>query len=67
VEVGKYADLVLLDAYPLYNIINKRKISGVFVNCQWLNSKKIDAMLPDLAKRNDADKDKYDWKKRKEY
>jgi hypothetical protein len=67
VEVGKYADLVLLDANPLDNISNTRKISGVFVNGQWLNSKKIDAMLSDLAKRNNANKDKYDWKKRKEY
>jgi len=67
VEVGKYADLVLLDANPLDNISNTRKISGVFVNGQWVSRKKIDAMLADLANRNDADKDKYDWKKRKEY
>lgn len=67
VEEGKFADLVLLDASPLDNISNTRKISGVFVNGQWLNSKKIDAMLSDLAKRNNADKDKYDWKKRKDY
>jgi hypothetical protein len=66
VEVGKYADLVLLDANPLDNISNTRKISGVFVNGQWVNRKKIDAMLSDLARRNTADKDKYDWKKRKE-
>ena len=67
VEVGKYADLVLLDANPLDNISNTRKISGVFVNGQWVSRKKIDATLADLANRNDADKDKYDWKKRKEY
>lgn len=67
VEVGKYADLVLLDANPLDNISNTRKISGVFVNGQWVNRKKIDAVLSDLANRNNADKDKYDWKKRKEY
>jgi imidazolonepropionase-like amidohydrolase len=67
VEEGKFADLVLLDANPLDNISNTRKISGVFVNGQWLNSKKIDVMLSDLAKRNNADKDKYDWKKRKDY
>jgi imidazolonepropionase-like amidohydrolase len=67
VEVGKYADLVLLDANPLNNISNTRKISGVFVNGQWVNRKKIDTMLSDLANRNNADKDKYDWKKRKEY
>jgi hypothetical protein len=67
VEVGKYADLVLLDANPLDNISNTRKISGVFVNGQWVNRKKIAALLSDLANRNKADKDKYDWKKRKEY
>ena len=67
VEVGKYADLLLLEANPLDNITNTRKISGVFVNGQWLNRKKIDTMLSNLAKKNAADKDKYDWKKRKEY
>jgi imidazolonepropionase-like amidohydrolase len=67
VEVGKYADLVLLDANPLINITNTRKISGVFVNGRWINRKEIDAKLSDLARRNTTDKDKYDWKKRKEY
>jgi hypothetical protein len=67
VEVGKYADLVLLDANPLQNIKNTRKIAGVFVNGKWLNKKKIDSMLSDLAKKNNAIKDRYDWKKRKEY
>jgi len=36
VEVGKYADLILLDANPLENIKNTRKISGVFVNGNWI-------------------------------
>lgn len=69
VEVGKYADLVLLDANPLDDISNTRKISGVFVNGRWVTRKKIDAMLSDLANRNNADKgkDKYVWKNRKEY
>jgi imidazolonepropionase-like amidohydrolase len=68
VEVGKFADLLLLDANPLDNISNTRKISGVFVNGKWMSRKKIDAMLSDLANRNNAaDKNKYDWKKRKEY
>ena len=67
VEVGKFADLLLLDANPLDNINNTRKISGVFVNGQWFNRKKIDAMLSDLAARNIVDKGKYDWSKRKEY
>ncbi len=67
VEVGKYADLILLDVNPLDDISNTRKISGVFVNGKWLNSKKINAMLSDLAKKNTVNKEKYDWKKRTEY
>lgn len=67
VETGKYADLILLDANPLDDISNTRKIAGVFVDGKWLNSEKINAMLSDLAKKNTANKDKYDWKKRKEY
>ncbi|HTE12513.1 MAG TPA: amidohydrolase family protein, partial [Chitinophagaceae bacterium] len=67
VEAGKYADLILLDANPLDDISNTRKIAGVFVNGKWLNSKTINAMLADLAKKNTADKDKYDWKKRTGY
>ncbi|HTE01970.1 MAG TPA: amidohydrolase family protein [Mucilaginibacter sp.] len=67
VEVGKYADLVLLDANPLDNISNTRKISGVFVNGRWLDKSRINAMLSDLSKRNTASKDKYDWSKRAKY
>jgi hypothetical protein len=67
VEVDKYADLVLLDANPLEDINNTRKISGVFVNGHWLNKIEIDAMLADLAARNNAMKDKYKWKNRREY
>lgn len=67
VEVGKYADLVLLDANPLDDVQNTRKISGVFFNGRWVDKEKIDTMLSDVAKRNAADKDKYDWKKRKEF
>jgi len=66
VEVGKFADLILLDANPLDDIKNTRKISGVFVNGQWVDKTKMDSMLTDLSKRNTANKDKYDWKKRRE-
>lgn len=64
VEVGKYADLVLLDANPLDDIANTRKISGVFVNGRWLHREKIVAMLNDLARRNTSSKDKFDWSRR---
>jgi cytosine/adenosine deaminase-related metal-dependent hydrolase len=64
VEVGKYADLLLLDGNPLDNISNTRKIAGVFANGYWIGKVKIDKMLSDLEKWNTANKDKYDWKKR---
>jgi imidazolonepropionase-like amidohydrolase len=67
VEAGKFADLVLLDANPLVNIGNTRKISGVFVNGLWVGSTRISAMLADLSKRNTASKNKFDWSKRGEY
>ena len=62
VETGKLADLILLDENPLTDIKNTRKIAGVFVNGNWLNKAKLNTMLSDLAKRNTADKDKFDWK-----
>lgn len=62
IETGKLADLLLLDENPLTDIKNTRKIAGVFVNGKWLDKAKINAMLSDLASRNTADKDKFDWK-----
>jgi imidazolonepropionase-like amidohydrolase len=62
IEIGKFADLILLDENPLTDIKNTRKIVGVFVNGKWLDKKKINTMLTDLAKRNTADIDKFDWK-----
>jgi adenine deaminase len=62
IETGKLADLVLLDENPLADIKNTRKIVGVFVNGKWLHKAKMNAMLSDLAKRNSANKDKFDWK-----
>jgi imidazolonepropionase-like amidohydrolase len=64
VEVGKYADLVLLDANPLDDIENTRRISGVFVNGRWLDRQKIVAMLNDLAGRNTSSKLQFDWSRR---
>lgn len=61
VEVGKRADLVLLDANPLVDVANTRKIAGVVLDGRWLSGAKLAAMLADLAKRNTADRDKYDW------
>lgn len=62
IEAGKFADLILLDENPLTNIKNTRKIAGVFVNGKWVDKPKINTMLSDLANRNTADKNKFDWK-----
>ncbi|OXA82028.1 Imidazolonepropionase [Flavobacterium aquidurense] len=69
IEVGKYADLILLDANPLDDISNTRMISGVFVNGQWIDKKVLDKMLLTLEKKNSCNlgKDQYNWKKRKAY
>lgn len=63
VEVGKWADLILLEANPLADIRNSRKIAGVVVGGRWFGKAKLKAMLVDLAKRNGAAKEKFDWKK----
>lgn len=63
IEVGKFADLILLDGNPLTDINNTRRIAGVFVNGKWLPKNKLDQMLRDLGARNTNDKAKFDWKK----
>src|ERR1017187_3104790 len=45
VQVGKVADLVLLDANPLDDIRNTTKISAVFVRGRYLNRAALDQML----------------------
>ncbi|MBK7689724.1 MAG: amidohydrolase family protein [Bacteroidetes bacterium] len=62
IEINKLADLVLLEANPLDNINNTRKIAGVFINGRWIGKKKINITLSELAKWNTANKDKYNWK-----
>ena len=45
IQVGKLADIVLLDANPLANIANTRAIDAVIANGKYLSRKDLDAML----------------------
>jgi imidazolonepropionase-like amidohydrolase len=63
IEVGKMADLLLLEANPLDDIKNTKMIAGVFINGNWMDKSKIKADLADLSKRNTAAKADWDWKK----
>jgi imidazolonepropionase-like amidohydrolase len=45
VEKGKFADLVLLDANPLDDIDNTRKIQGVVLAGRFLPRSELDALL----------------------
>ncbi len=49
VAIGKRADLLLLDADPLANINNVRKLAGVMVAGRWLPSEVIASRLGELA------------------
>ncbi|MBR9854152.1 MAG: amidohydrolase family protein [Algicola sp.] len=62
IEIGKLADMVLLDANPLNDIDNTRKISGVFVNGKWLDKNTIDEMLSEIEKWNKIHQENYNWK-----
>ena len=42
---GNAADLVLLDANPLQDISNSRRVHGVMVNGLWLSRSDIDDLL----------------------
>ncbi len=45
IEKDKFADLVLLDANPLDNISNTKKISAVIVNGRYLSKEKLQEVL----------------------
>lgn len=49
IEVGKQADLVLLDADPLSDIRNTQRIRGVILNGRWLSRTDMDALLDSAA------------------
>ena len=48
VQRGKLADLVLLDANPLENISNTRRISGVVVNGRYLPQEMLRKLLAEV-------------------
>jgi imidazolonepropionase-like amidohydrolase len=45
IEVGKRADLLLLDANPLHDITNSSRIAGVMLGGRWLPRSEIEQML----------------------
>ena len=48
IEKGKLADLVLLDANPLIDISNTRKINAVVANGRYLSREDLDKILSDV-------------------
>jgi len=49
VEVGRRADLILLDANPLENVGNLRRRAGVMLRGRWLPAAELDARLQEIA------------------
>jgi len=49
VEVGKIADLILLDANPLADVANMTKRVGVMVRGRWFSASELQKMLDDIA------------------
>ena len=49
IEVGKLADLVLLDADPLKDIRNTRSVDSVFVNGEYLSKTQITQLLDQVS------------------
>jgi imidazolonepropionase-like amidohydrolase len=56
VERGKLADLVLLDANPLTDITNTRRINAVIVGGRMLGKKELQVMMDKLAAKASATK-----------
>lgn len=51
IEVGRNADLVLLDANPLIDIRNTRRIAGVMIGRRWITAPAIKQISRELRKR----------------
>ena len=54
VEVGKRADLLLLDANPLQNVANLSKRAGVMVNGRWISQNELQSKLEVFARLHAA-------------
>lgn len=67
IEAGKFADLILLEANPLNDIHNTRKIAGVCLNGRWVDKTIINKMLARVAKKHAIKTEKDDWSKRRNY
>jgi len=50
IEVGKRADLILLEANPLTDVRNSARQSGVMLRGRWLPRSEIDTRLAAIAK-----------------
>ncbi|HEY6403447.1 MAG TPA: amidohydrolase family protein [Blastocatellia bacterium] len=50
IEKGKFADLALLDADPLADIANTRKIAAVVANGRLFRREALDKLLAQVAK-----------------
>ncbi len=55
VEVGKRADLVLVEGNPLADVSNASRITGVMLNGRWLYAGQLQVGLKQIAERNAPD------------
>lgn len=60
IEIGKDADMVLLDKNPLEDIKNVRSIVGVMVNGKWLNKDYLTEQLNSLKQKNNTTKRRFE-------
>lgn len=58
IEVGKAANLILLDENPLTNISNTKKIAGVMTQTRWLEKNEIDSRLEKIRNKYSELKEK---------
>ena len=56
IEIGKVLDFVWVDANPLENISNIKKVNSVFTNGKYLSRVVLDSMLGELEKKNKDNK-----------